>query len=61
VIDTESPTDLVFAVRKAIDVYYGNKDSWRNIIANAMKADFSWGNSAKEYADLYRRAIQKHL
>ncbi|MEK7398685.1 MAG: glycogen synthase GlgA [Candidatus Poribacteria bacterium] len=59
VFNDESPMDLISAVRRAIDVYYGNK-SWQNIIANAMKSDFSWGNSAKEYADLYRRAIQKH-
>jgi starch synthase len=60
VFDGELSMDLVSAVRRAIDVYHGNKHGWQNIIANAMKSDFSWVNSAKEYADLYRRAIQKH-
>ena len=58
VFEEESPYALVSAVRRAIDVYH-NKYDWQKLIINAMKSDFSWRNSAREYIDLYQKAIQK--
>ena len=58
VFDEESPSALVSAAKRAIDVYH-DKHSWQRLISNAMESDFSWGNSAREYVDLYRKAIQK--
>ena len=55
----EWPPALMSAVRKALEVY-SDKDNWRRLIRNAMKADFSWANSAREYVNLYRKAIQNH-
>ena len=55
----EWPPALTSAVRRALGVYY-DKDNWRRLVLNAMKADFSWANSAREYVNLYRRAIQNH-
>ena len=37
---------------------YRHKGIWRSIQKNAMRRDFSWGWSAKEYARLYNRAIE---
>lgn len=37
---------------------YRHKDLWRNIQKNAMRQDFSWSKSAKEYVKLYNRALQ---
>ena len=53
----EWPSALMSAVRKALETY-SNKNNWGKLILNAMKADFSWANSAREYVDLYRKAIQ---
>jgi len=33
---------------------------WAGLQGRAMRADFSWGTSAKEYVDLYRKAIHRH-
>lgn len=55
----EWPPALTSAVRRALGVYY-DKDNWRRLVLNAMKADFSWANSAREYVNLYRKAAQNH-
>lgn len=57
--EEESPAALMSAVKKALDVY-SDKDSWRKLMLNAMKADFSWTKSAKEYINLYREAMKAH-
>jgi starch synthase len=35
---------------------YGNKDVWQTLMRNGMAQDFSWPNSAREYAKVYERA-----
>lgn len=57
--EEESPAALMSAVKKALDVY-SDKDSWRKLMLNGMKADFSWTKSAKEYVNLYREAMKAH-
>jgi starch synthase len=37
---------------------FKNKQLWKKLQLNAMRADFSWGYSAKEYEKLYSRAIE---
>jgi starch synthase len=34
--------------------------AWQRLVQNAMSSDFSWGRSAKSYAELYQRAIERH-
>lgn len=41
---------------RALEVYK-NPALWRKLQINAMKTDFSWGHSAKEYEKLYLRAL----
>lgn len=36
---------------------YKNKEVWQDLQKNAMKSDYSWGHSAKEYEKLYERAL----
>ncbi len=38
---------------------YREKTLWSRLIANAMTADFTWDRSAREYEQLYRRAVEK--
>ncbi len=44
--------ELCKALFRAIQAYY-DRGRWHHIIANAMKADFSWNASAKIYNELY--------
>ncbi len=48
------------ALQNAIErgiFYYQNPKTWMKIVENAMKSDFSWDNSAKEYKVLYESLI----
>ena len=44
--------DFVEVTEKALETYK-NRDEWKMLAKRAMKQDFSWANSAKEYAKLY--------
>lgn len=44
------------ALKRALTAY-DDGERWNGIIRNAMKKDFSWKSSAKEYAALYRSVI----
>lgn len=46
-------------IKWALDTYYNRKDHMKKLIRNAMKQNFSWEDSAKEYISLYQRAYQK--
>ncbi len=50
---TYSANDMLDAVRRAKHDYE-NKTVWNDLIARAMKCDYSWGASAKLYIDLYK-------
>ena len=45
--------EMLGAIRYAEEIYYDRKRSWNKIAERAMKADFSWSHSAKEYEKLY--------
>lgn len=50
--------ELLFAIKKALGAY-DDKSVWQGIIKNAMKSDFSWQRSAKQYLKLYENLQQK--
>ncbi len=37
--------------------HYQNKTTWGKIVANGMKRDFSWAESAKKYCQLYHEVL----
>jgi starch synthase len=39
--------------------FYNQPKHWKQIVQNAMAADFSWQRSAQAYLELYRKAIAK--
>ena len=45
--------DMLHVIRYAVSTYYDKKREWNKIVERAMKADFSWGTSAKRYEELY--------
>lgn len=51
---------FLWAIRRAVDVYYNQKDYWRRMQITCMKKDFSWKTSAKKYIWLYKKAIHNH-
>lgn len=44
--------DMLYTIRYAEEIFK-NKKEWNKIVKRAMKADFSWKASAKEYEALY--------
>lgn len=51
------PGDLAKVVRSAIRLWKDSPEDWKILVANAMSQDFSWQKSAREYHQLYRRAM----
>ena len=51
---------FLWAIQRAVDMYYNQKDYWRKMQIRAMKKDFSWKASAKKYIWLYKKAIRNH-
>jgi len=52
-----SSDELLDAVNRALDLYK-DKVSWDKLISNAMLSNNSWGNSAKNYMNLYSKIIK---
>lgn len=50
--------DMMKAVSKATAAFNDSKN-WQRIIRNAMTEDFSWGNSARLYTELYTKILDK--
>lgn len=45
------------AVARAVDVYHTQPDRWRDMIATAMRQDFSWQRSAEKMVALYESLL----
>ena len=50
---------LIAAVRRAIDAFRDRK-TWQAMMRRAMSHNFSWENSAKEYINVFKEAIETH-
>ena len=53
------PYALLYAIKIAVDTYK-NKTVWERLQLNGMKANFSWDESAKEYVEIYKKAMDKY-
>lgn len=49
--------DMMHVLRYSLHIYQHNKDAWDMIVKEAMEADFSWKQSAKEYRKLYKKIL----
>lgn len=47
--------ELLHAIKGAMQLYYRDKKEWNGLVKRGMRKDFSWENSAAEYAGLYNR------
>ncbi|MCD7879266.1 MAG: glycogen synthase [Candidatus Gastranaerophilales bacterium] len=50
-------SEMLNAINYSIETYK-NKQEWKNLITNAMKADFSWIHSAQKYKEIYKSLVQ---
>lgn len=48
--------DMIKELQRALNIY-NDKKTWVKIIRNGMKADFSWGTSARKYIELYKTIL----
>lgn len=48
---------LYTTIERAINMYK-DKKVWKTIMDRGMKEDFSWKQSAKEYLNLYKKAVK---
>ena len=48
--------DMLHTIKRAVHFYH-HKKIWAQIINNAVKADYSWNNSAAEYHELYENLL----
>jgi starch synthase len=52
--------ELLHSIERAVDIYRNKPDLWKSLVVKGMKSDFSWERSAKEYVNLYKKAIDKN-
>jgi starch synthase len=46
-------------ITRAVGIYRNSPQVWQSLMERTMKYDFSWERSAKEYVDLYQKAMEK--
>ena len=46
---------LTKTIKRAINLYYSDKEVWHQAQLRAMEQDFSWTKSAKKYIKLYNK------
>ncbi len=59
VFDYISPEAVFDAVKRAVNVFTGNKTAFAKMQSAAMKKTFSWEESANKYLDVYKLALLK--
>ncbi len=49
--------DMLYTIRKAVELYRDHKDKWKPLAAKVMKTNFSWNVSARSYIELYKEVL----
>lgn len=58
VFDNYNAHEMLSEISRAVDLY-NDKETWKNIVSNALKAKFNWKKSASEYIKLYKTLVKK--
>lgn len=53
---TYNAHDMLGAIKRAVGAYH-NEALWKKAVSNAMKCDFSWQQSAKQYMEMYEKVL----
>jgi starch synthase len=48
----------MYTIRRAMK-FYNDKGVWGLLMDRALKGDYSWEKSAKEYMDMYNKTLNK--
>jgi len=56
----DAPGDFLSVITRATQMCRSSKTLWRQIMRTAMKQEFSWGNSARQYSTLYQHVLNAH-
>lgn len=54
-----SPLALSETLRRACDLFRLHPEQWKKLIETGMRQDWSWGRSAKKYAELYQKTLAR--
>ena len=57
VFDHSDPQELLQSVDRALELY-SRRRHWLTVVKRGMSQDFSWGNSAEQYQELYLKTSQ---
>ena len=49
--------DLDIAIERAVGMYNGFSEIWKQLVATGMQQDWSWTSSAKKYSRLYEKTV----
>ena len=50
--------EMLATIRYAMSVYFTKRKDWNNIAIRAMKEDYSWNHSAKQYQKIYTEMFE---
>lgn len=45
--------EFLYAVQRAVDMFWNQKEAWEKLQRNALSTDFSWSQSARQYREVY--------
>lgn len=60
VFSWEESDAVLGTLRWALETYHTKRAVWRRMQQRAMQIDFSWEKSARQYQELYEKALAKH-
>ena len=49
--------EMLNTIRYAQQIYYDKKRDWNKMVERAMKEDFSWNHSTRQYEGLYQSLL----
>lgn len=55
--DGADPAGVDYALNRAVDRWYTDKEWWKELVSNDMQQDWSWNRPAIDYIELYHAAI----
>ncbi len=53
------PEDFLAAIRRAVELFRGDKAGWRKLVRNGMEQDHSWAKPAGEYLQVYEEVARR--
>ena len=56
--ETYKSGEMLKALSRAVSLF-GDQKNWQKVMRNGMLEDFSWAYSARQYADLYTKILEK--